>query len=132
MSWFLHKVWRNVAFNHLLTNGCSAVNGCRHKSPNSWWRHHNNSHPSSPQVNILKNPKTVRISDGTHSLQRIQWWASDGITSNQGISSNLMTKLINGSRISTSIFGWTTPSLCKFTINSSMRASLYAVHFWSL
>ncbi len=28
---------RFVAFHHLLTNGCSAMNGCRqNESPNSW------------------------------------------------------------------------------------------------
>ncbi len=37
MSLFLHQVWRNVALHHLLSNGCSAVNGCRqNESPNSW------------------------------------------------------------------------------------------------
>ncbi len=31
------QIWRNVAFYHLLTNGSSAVNGCRqNESPNSW------------------------------------------------------------------------------------------------
>ncbi len=24
-----HPIWRNVALHHLLSNGCSAVNGCR-------------------------------------------------------------------------------------------------------
>ncbi len=34
------------ALHHLLTDGSSAVNGCRqNKSPNSWLKHHNN-----PQV----------------------------------------------------------------------------------
>ncbi len=33
-SW--EQFWRNVASHHLLTNGCSAVNGCRqNESPNS-------------------------------------------------------------------------------------------------
>ncbi len=37
MNLFLHQIWRNVALNHLLTNGSSAVNGCRqNESPNSW------------------------------------------------------------------------------------------------
>ncbi len=32
----LEQVWRNVALHHLLTSGCSAVNGCRqNESPNS-------------------------------------------------------------------------------------------------
>ncbi len=32
----LEQIWRNVAFHHLLTNGSSAVNGCRqNESPNS-------------------------------------------------------------------------------------------------
>ncbi len=31
------QIWRNVAIHHLLSNGSSAVNGCRqNKSPNSW------------------------------------------------------------------------------------------------
>ncbi len=31
------QIWRNVALRHLLTNGSSAVNGCRqNESPNSW------------------------------------------------------------------------------------------------
>ncbi len=31
------QIWRNVALHHLLTNGSSAVNGCRqNESPNSW------------------------------------------------------------------------------------------------
>ncbi len=35
MSLFLHQIWRNVALHHLLSNGCSAVNGCRqNESPN--------------------------------------------------------------------------------------------------
>ncbi len=30
------QIWRNVASHHLLTDGCSAVNGCRqNESPNS-------------------------------------------------------------------------------------------------
>ncbi len=33
----LEQIWRNLAFHHLLTNGSSAVNGCRqNESPNSW------------------------------------------------------------------------------------------------
>ncbi len=40
------QIWRNVALHHLLTNGSSAVNGCRqNESPNSWLKHRNN-----PQV----------------------------------------------------------------------------------
>ncbi len=35
MSLFLHQIWRNVALHHLLSNGSSAVNGCRqNESPN--------------------------------------------------------------------------------------------------
>ncbi len=31
------QIWRNFALHHLLTNGSSAVNGCRqNESPNSW------------------------------------------------------------------------------------------------
>ncbi len=31
------QIWRNLALHHLLINGSSAVNGCRHnESPNSW------------------------------------------------------------------------------------------------
>ncbi len=31
------QIWRNLAFYHFLTNGSSAVNGCRqNESPNSW------------------------------------------------------------------------------------------------
>ncbi len=31
------QIWRYVALHHLLTNGSSAVNGCRqNESPNSW------------------------------------------------------------------------------------------------
>ncbi len=29
MSLFLHQIWRNAELHHLLTNGSSAVNGCR-------------------------------------------------------------------------------------------------------
>ncbi len=29
MSLFLHQIWRNVSLHHCLSNGCSAVNGCR-------------------------------------------------------------------------------------------------------
>ncbi len=29
MSLFLHQVWRNVSLHQCLSNGCSAVNGCR-------------------------------------------------------------------------------------------------------
>ncbi len=29
MGLFLHQVWRNLAFHHLLSNGSSEVNGCR-------------------------------------------------------------------------------------------------------
>ncbi len=33
----LEQIWSNVALNNLLTNGSSAVNGCRqNESPNSW------------------------------------------------------------------------------------------------
>ncbi len=33
----LKQIWRNVALQQLLTNGSSAVNGCRqNESPNSW------------------------------------------------------------------------------------------------
>ncbi len=31
-----------LTLHHLLTNGSSAVNGCRYKSPNSWQKHKNN------------------------------------------------------------------------------------------
>ncbi len=35
MSLFLHQIWRNVALHQCLSNGCSAVNGCRqNESPN--------------------------------------------------------------------------------------------------
>ncbi len=34
------QIWRNSALYHLLTNGSSAVNGCR-QNPNSWLKHHN-------------------------------------------------------------------------------------------
>ncbi len=36
--WFyIWQIWRNLAFYHLLSNGSSAVNGCRpNESPNSW------------------------------------------------------------------------------------------------
>ncbi len=31
------QIWKNIALHHLLTNGSSAVNGCRqNESPNSW------------------------------------------------------------------------------------------------
>ncbi len=31
------QIWRNSALHHLLTNGSSAVDGCRqNESPNSW------------------------------------------------------------------------------------------------
>ncbi len=34
---FVLEIWRNLALHHLLTNGCSAVNGCRqNERPNSW------------------------------------------------------------------------------------------------
>ncbi len=37
MSLSLHQIWRNVALHHCLSNGCSAVNGCRqNESLNSW------------------------------------------------------------------------------------------------
>ncbi len=29
MSLFHHQIWRNVSLHHCLSNGCSAVNGCR-------------------------------------------------------------------------------------------------------
>ncbi len=36
MSLFLHQIWRNVALHHCLTNGSSAVNGCRqNERPNT-------------------------------------------------------------------------------------------------
>ncbi len=55
-SW--EQIWRNVALLHLLRNGLSAVNGCRqNESPNSWYKHHNNPHNSSPSVNILRSEK---------------------------------------------------------------------------
>ncbi len=42
----LKHIRKNAALHHLLTNGSSAVNGCRqNESPNSWLKHHNN-----PQV----------------------------------------------------------------------------------
>ncbi len=35
--YLLEQIWRNVALHHLLTNGSSAVNGCRqNESLNSW------------------------------------------------------------------------------------------------
>ncbi len=53
VSW-LEQIWGNVAFHHLLSNGSSAVNGCRqNKSPNSWLKHHNNPHHSSPAIHVL-------------------------------------------------------------------------------
>ncbi len=34
---FLYQIWRNLALHDLLTNGSTAVNGCRqNESPNSW------------------------------------------------------------------------------------------------
>ncbi len=51
---FMRTNLENIAFSNLLSNGCSAVNGCRqNESPNSWWKHHNNPHHSSPSINIL-------------------------------------------------------------------------------
>ncbi len=42
MSLFLNLNW-NLELHHLLTNGSTAVNGCRrNESPNSWRKHHNN------------------------------------------------------------------------------------------
>ncbi len=44
------EILRNLALHHLLTNGSSAVNGCRqNESPNSWFKQHNTS-----QNNITK------------------------------------------------------------------------------
>ncbi len=55
MSLFLHQVWRDVALHQCLSNKCSVVNGCRqNESPNSWLKHHNDPHHSSPSVNVLR------------------------------------------------------------------------------
>ncbi len=81
ISLFLHQIWRNVAFHQLLTNGSSAVNGCqRHRfcllkilTDGLEW------------CGLLVDYCDVFIScldshsDGTHSLQRIHCWASDGM-----------------------------------------------------
>ncbi len=72
------QIWRNYAFDHLLTNGTSAANRCRqNESPNCWSKHYNN-----PQVIYTTPVHQISCldshSDGTHSLQWIQMWASDG------------------------------------------------------
>ncbi len=74
MSLFLHQIRRSVAFHHLLSNGSSAVNGCRqNESPNSWWKHHNNPqvlpHHSSPSVNILWSEKLCACKKTNQSLR---------------------------------------------------------------
>ncbi len=34
---FVLDIWKSLELHHLLTNGSSAVNGCRqNESPNSW------------------------------------------------------------------------------------------------
>ncbi len=56
MKLCFEKIWRNIALHHLLIKGSSTVN----KSPNSWYKHHNNpqvidTNPEScPSVNVFK------------------------------------------------------------------------------
>ncbi len=42
------QIWINLLLHHLLTNGSSAINGCRQNE--SWWKHHNNPHDSSKSI----------------------------------------------------------------------------------
>ncbi len=42
-SW--EQIWRNLALHHLLTNGSSAVNGCRQNESSKLIKHYSN-----PQV----------------------------------------------------------------------------------
>ncbi len=51
------QIWRHLAFHHLLTNGSSAVNGCRQNAQTADKKHHNNPHDSSPLINILQSKK---------------------------------------------------------------------------
>ncbi len=48
------QIWRNLEWHHLLTNGSSAVNGCRqNKSPNTDKNiTTSDSHESSPLFNL--------------------------------------------------------------------------------
>ncbi len=55
-SLFLHQIWRNVALHHLLSNGCSAVNGC-HQNESLIKTSQYNPHHSSPPVNIWRRQK---------------------------------------------------------------------------
>ncbi len=52
MSLFLHQIWRNVSLHQCLSNGCSAVNGCRQNESLIKTSQH-----SSPSVNIWRRQK---------------------------------------------------------------------------
>ncbi len=58
VSLFLLHIWRNSALNHLLSNGCSAVNGCRqNESPNSWSKKSQVIHTTPVHQLILRSKK---------------------------------------------------------------------------
>ncbi len=79
------QIWRNLALYHLLTNGSSAVNGCRQNECflqiNSFSLH--KMLIDGLESGLLLDYCDVFISclyshsDGTHSLQSIHWRASD-------------------------------------------------------
>ncbi len=94
MSLFLHQIWRNVALHHLLTNGCSAVNGCRQplkplfKVKNvliDLFRLLKTLIDGLEWCGLLVDYCDVFIScldshsDGTHSLKRIHCWDTDAL-----------------------------------------------------
>ncbi len=64
------QIWRNWALYHLLTNGSSAVNGCRqNESPNSRYKHYNNpKHDCCSLFNVL-NQKYAHLQETNPSLR---------------------------------------------------------------
>ncbi len=80
------QIFRNVALHHLLTNGSSAVNGCRQK-----WefkqliKHHNNPQDSSPLINVLWTGKLCKEVPGwndpmTAVVPRVKGFACYGLS----------------------------------------------------
>ncbi len=71
------QTWRNLALvHHLLTNGYSAVNGCRqNECPNIWFVSYKHATVPLHKTLIYVFMSSLNsYSDGTHSSQGICWW----------------------------------------------------------
>ncbi len=107
-------IGKDLAFRHLLTNGSSAVNGCRqNESPNSCIKHYSNPHNSNPSIYVLWSEKLHVCKKQTHHL--------DVLTSNCHFWPKYQSVIYNNASFREKVH-----SLCPLT--SSDIVVLYCFH----